>query len=93
MENIFKIKLREYWTGVMTSFNEVMAGLNIDQVKHLFEDEEILIEILSVQIDLISRKPEFQSAKRSIRRFLRKQKIKIEKVLKSYYKLIILDFN
>lgn len=64
----------------MISFNEIMSELDINLVKYLFEDEEGLVEVLSVQIDMISRKPDYKTAKKSIRKFLRKQKQRLQKV-------------
>ena len=72
----------------MASFNEIMSVLDINQVKHLFEDEDILIEVLSVQIDMISRQPEYQTGKRSIRRFLHKQKRRLQKVKREVYGIL-----
>lgn len=63
----YKLKLREYWTGVLISFNEIISELDINQVKNLFEQEEIVIEALSVRIDMVTCKPEYITAKKSIK--------------------------
>ena len=64
--------MREYWSGVLSSFNEIISDLDINQVKNLFEQDEIVIEALSVRIDMVTRKPEFKTAKRSIKHYLKK---------------------
>lgn len=73
----YKLKLREYWTGVLSSFNECIADLDIRQVKRIFGEDEVVIEALSVRIDMICHKPEFKTAKRSIKNFLKKHKDRV----------------
>lgn len=75
----FKMKLADYWTGVMLSFNEITSELDIKQVANLFtnDNDERMIDVLSVRIDMVSRKPEFQANKRSIKKFLKKQRERV----------------
>lgn len=76
----FKMKLNEYWTGLMLSFNEVMSEMDVKQIENLFtnDNDERIIEVLSVRIDMVSRKPEFYTNKRSIKRFLKKQRDRVK---------------
>ena len=82
LTRVYKLKLNEYWTNILLTFNEMIAESNINQVKNLFEDDEIVIEMLSVRIDMVSRKPEFKTSKKSIRKFIQKQRQKLSKVNK-----------
>jgi hypothetical protein len=76
---IYKLKLRECWTGVLSSFNEIISDLDISQVMNMFEQDEIVIEALSVRIDMISHKPEFKTAKKSIKHILKRFKDRVNK--------------
>lgn len=80
LTGVYKIKLKEYWTNILLTFNEIISELNIDLIKNQFENDDIVIEILSVRIDMVSRKPEFRTNKRSIKKFLQKHKHKLGKV-------------
>lgn len=71
--------MREYWTCVLSSFNEIISDLDLNQVKNLFENEELVIEALSVRIDMINHKPEFKTAKKSIKHLIKKFKDKVKK--------------
>lgn len=71
--------MREYWTGVLSSFNEIISDLDINQVKDLFEQDEIVIEALSVRIDMVTCKPEYKAAKKSIKHYLKKYKDRVNK--------------
>jgi hypothetical protein len=73
------LKLRECWTGVLSSFNEIISDLDISQVMNMFEQDEIVIEALSVRIDMISHKPEFKTAKKSIKHILKRFKDRVNK--------------
>lgn len=79
MITTFKMKLIEYWTGLLLSFNEIMSNLNVKQVENLIENQndEIIVQVLSVRIDMVTRKPEYQSNKKSIKRFLKKQRERV----------------
>ena len=76
------MKLKEYWTNILLTFNETISELDINQVKNIFGDDDIVIEILSVRIDMVKRKPESKRNKKSIRKFLQRQKQKLGKVNK-----------
>ena len=76
MLSVYKEKLKEAWTDLLVSFNEIISEIDIKKIKKLLIDEKLVIEILSVRIDLISRRPEFKSTKGSIRKFLHKHKSK-----------------
>ena len=79
---VYKMKLKEYWTNILLTFNETISELDINQVKNMFGDDGIVIEILSVRIDMVKRRPEFKSKKKSIRKFLQRQRQKLGKVNK-----------
>ena len=82
MTSVYKWKLKKYWTNILSVFNEIISELEINQVKNLFEDDETVIEILSVRINMVSRNPEFQTSKKSIKRLLQKHTQKLRKVNK-----------
>lgn len=60
----------------------MISEVDINQVKEIFEDDEIVVEILSVRIDMVSRKPEFKTNKKSIKKFLQKHSHNLRKVNK-----------
>lgn len=79
---VYKLKLKEYWTQILLTFNEMISEVDVKQVKEIFEDDEIVVELLSVRIDMVRRKPEFKTSKKSIRKFLQKHSHKLRKVNK-----------
>lgn len=69
---VYKLKLKEYWTNILITFNEIISEIDVYQVKEVFEDDKIIVEMLSVRIDMVSREPEYKTSKKSIKKLLQK---------------------
>ena len=50
--------------------------MDIKEIKEMFNEDETVIEILSVRIEMITCKPEFKTTKKTIKKILEKHKTK-----------------